>query len=106
MRMHNPPHPGCFIRDEIIGPLNLTVTAAARVLGVSRPAISNLLNGHADLSGEMAMRIEKAFGVNMDTLLRMQTAFEIAETRQRESEIRVKKYKPKPRRGAIEESAP
>ena len=92
MRMHTPPHPGCFIRDEIIEPLNLTVTAAARVLGVSRPAISNLLNGHADLSGEMAMRIEKAFGVNMDTLLRMQLAYDIALTRQNEKKIKVKRY--------------
>ena len=92
MRMHTPPHPGCFIRDEIIEPLNLTVTAAARALGVSRPAISNLLNGHADLSGEMAMRIEKAFGVNMDTLLRMQLSYDIARTRQNEKKIKVKRY--------------
>ncbi|MDP1858354.1 MAG: HigA family addiction module antitoxin [Gemmatimonadaceae bacterium] len=92
MRMLNPPHPGCFIRDEIIKPLNLTVPAAARVLGVSRPTISNLLNGHADLSGEMAMRIEKAFGVNMDTLLRMQLSYDIALTRQHEKKIKVKRY--------------
>lgn len=92
MRMRNPPHPGCFIRDEIIEPLQLTVTAAARVLGVSRPAISNLLNGHADLSSEMAMRIEKAFGVNMDTLLRMQLSYDIALTRQHEKRIKVKRY--------------
>jgi addiction module HigA family antidote len=70
--MHSPPHPGTFIRDEIIEPLALSVTEAARVLGVSRPAVSNLLNGNADLSGEMALRIEKAFGVSMDTLFRMQ----------------------------------
>ena len=92
MRMLNPPHPGSFIRDEIIDPLNLTVTAAARVLGVSRPAISNLLNGHADLSGEMAMRIEKAFAVNMDTLLRMQLSYDIALTRQHAKKIKVKRY--------------
>ena len=95
MRMHHPPHPGSFIRDEIIRPLDLSVTAAARVLGVSRPAVSNLLNGHADLSGEMAMRIEKAFGVSMDTLLRMQTSYEIAETRRKASRIRVKPFTPK-----------
>ena len=62
--------------------------------------------GRATLSSEMALRIEKAFGPSMDTLLRMQTAYEMAETRQRGSEIRVEKYKQKPRRGAIEESAP
>lgn len=92
MRMLNPPHPGCFIRDEIIDPLELSVTAAARVLGVSRPAISNLLNGHSDLSGEMAMRIEKAFGVSMDTLLRMQLSYDIAQARQQEKKIKVKRY--------------
>lgn len=92
MRMHHPPHPGSFIRDEIIRPLDLSVTAAARVLGVSRPAVSNLLNGHADLSGEMAMRIEKAFGVSMDTLLRMQLSYDIAQTRLQEKHIKVKRY--------------
>ena len=71
MRMKNPPHPGDFIRTEIISPANLTVTAAAEALGVSRPALSSLLNGKADLSGDMALRIEKGFGVKMDTLMRM-----------------------------------
>ena len=72
MRMLNPPHPGDFIRTEIIEPQGLSVTAAAGVLHVSRPALSSLLNGKADLSGDMALRIEKAFGVKMDTLMRMQ----------------------------------
>jgi len=84
MRMLNPRHPGCFIRDEIIDPLELSVTATARVLGVSRPAVSNLLNGHAELSGEMAKRIEKAFGVSMDTLMRMKLSYDIAQTRKQE----------------------
>ena len=89
--MKNPPHPGDFIRTEIIQPAGLTVTAAAAALRVSRPALSSLLNGNADLSGDMALRIEKAFGVKMDTLMRMQTAFDIAETRKRESKIRVRR---------------
>ncbi len=92
MPMKNPPHPGCFIRDEIIEPLELSVTAAARILRVSRPALSNLLNGHADLSGEMALRIEKAFGVNMETLMRMQSAYDIAKARKKESSIHVSRY--------------
>ena len=87
-----PPHPGIFIREEIVDPLKLTVTAAARILGVSRPAISNLLNGHAVLSAEMAMRIEKAFGVNMDTLMRMQLSYDIALTRRHEKQINVKRF--------------
>jgi addiction module HigA family antidote len=96
MRMLTSPHPGEFIKTEIIEPLGLSVTAAAEVLGVSRPALSNLLKGKADLSGEMALRIEKAFGPRMDTLMRMQSSFDIARTRQREKEIAVRRYPPSP----------
>jgi addiction module HigA family antidote len=67
------------------------VTAAATALGVSRPTLSSLLNGRAGLSGDMALRIEKAFGVKMDTLMRMQSAYDIAQTRQREKQIRVRR---------------
>ncbi len=81
MPMLKPPHPGLFIRTEIIAPLGLSVTAAAEALDVSRPALSSLLNGRADLSGDMALRIEKAFGPRMDTLMRMQSAYDIARTR-------------------------
>jgi addiction module HigA family antidote len=93
MPMFNPPHPGELIRTEIIEPLGLSVTAAAKVLCVSRPALSSLLNGKADLSGDMALRIEKAFGPKMDTLMRMQSAYDIARTRRRESKIRVRRYR-------------
>jgi addiction module HigA family antidote len=89
MPIKNPPHPGDFIRTEVIEPAGLTVTAAAAVLGVSRPALSSLLNGKASLSGEMALRLEKAFGIKMDTLMRMQSAYDIAQTRKREAAIRV-----------------
>jgi antitoxin HigA-1 len=88
-----PPHPGDFIRTEILDPLDLTVTAAAQVLQVSRPALSNLLNGQADLSGDMAVRLEKAFGVNLETLMRMQTSYDIALTRQRAKSITVRRYR-------------
>jgi addiction module HigA family antidote len=73
-RMLAPSHPGQFIRMEVIEPLGFTITAAARTLGVTRLALSAVLNGRAALSPEMALRVEKAFGVKMDTLLRMQTA--------------------------------
>src|SRR6266852_8051373 len=96
MRMARPAHPGRFIRMEVIEPLGLSVTKAAEVLGVTRPALSSLLNGRASLSPEMALRVEKAFGPKMDTLLRMQTAYEIAEAREREQEIKVKRYVAKP----------
>ena len=89
MPMKNPPHPGDFVRTEIIAPTGLSVTRAAVALKVSRTALSTLLNGRADLSGEMALRIEKAFGVKMDTLMRMQSAYEIARTRSRENEIQI-----------------
>ncbi len=89
--MKNPPHPGDFIRTEIIEPSGLSITAAASALRVSRPALSSLLNGKSDLSGEMALRLEKAFGVKMDTLMRMQASYDIAQTRKREKEIRVRR---------------
>ena len=92
MPMKNPPHPGDFIRTEIIEPAGLSVTAAASALQVSRPALSSLLNGRADLSGDMALRIEKAFGVKMDTLMRMQSSYDIAKTRKREKQIRLKRF--------------
>jgi antitoxin HigA-1 len=91
MPMKNPPHPGDFIRTEIIQPAGLSVTAAAIALHVSRPALSSLLNAKADLSGDMALRIEKAFGVQMDTLMRMQAAYDIAQTRKREKKIHVRR---------------
>jgi len=89
MPIKNPPHPGDFIRTEIIRPAGLSVTAAAAALHVSRPALSSLLNGKAGLSGDMALRIEKSFGVKMDTLIRMQASYDIAQTRKREKKIRV-----------------
>lgn len=91
MPMKNPPHPGEFIRTEIIEAAGLTVTAAARALHVSRPTLSSLLNGKADLSGDMALRMEKAFGLRMDTLMRMQSSYDIAQTRKREKQIRVRR---------------
>ena len=91
MPIKNPSHPGLFIRTEIIDAWRMSVTAAAAALGVSRPALSSLLNGKSDLSGEMALRIEKAFGVKMDTLMRMQNAYDIAQTRKRETTIKVRR---------------
>jgi addiction module HigA family antidote len=91
MPMKNPPHPGDFIRTEIMISAGLSVTAAAAALRVSRPALSNLLNGKAALSGEMAVRIEKAFGVRMDTLMRMQSSYDIAQARKLEKTIHVRR---------------
>ena len=89
-----PPHPGDFIRTEIIEDLGLSVTRTAEILGVRRATLSDLLNGHASLSPEMALRIEKAFQVSMDLLLRMQAWYDAARMRARESEITVQRYEP------------
>jgi addiction module HigA family antidote len=92
MRMLNPPPPGDFIRTEIVEPRGLSVTAVAQVLQVSRPALSSLLNRRADLSGDMTLRIERAFGAKMDTLMCMQASYDIARVRKQEGKIQVKRY--------------
>ena len=92
LRLKTPAHPGGFVRHEIIAPLELSVTQAAEVLGVTRPALSAFLNERSALSPEMALRIEKAFGVSMDTLMRMQNSYDIARARKREGEIEVARY--------------
>jgi addiction module HigA family antidote len=94
MEMKNPPHVGDVVQYEILEPLNLTITAAARVLGVSRPALSKLVNGRASLSPEMAVRIEKAFGPRMEHLMRMQHAHDLAEVRSKADRIHVDRYRP------------
>jgi antitoxin HigA-1 len=91
-RMKSPAHPGNFVRTQIIEPENLSVTDAARALGVTRSALSAFLHGHASLSPEMALRVEKAFGVRTDTLMRMQNSYSIAKTRLREGDVNVARY--------------
>ena len=89
-----PSHPGTFIREEILEPLGLSVARAAEVLDVRRATLSDVVNGHAALSPEMALRIEKAFSVSMDTLLRMQAWYDSAAMRERAAEIDVKPFTP------------
>ena len=87
-----PSHPGDFIRSEVVGELGLSVSKAARILGVRRATLSNVLNGKSALSPEMALRIEKAFGTSMDLLLRMQAWYDASLMRARAREIRVERY--------------
>jgi addiction module HigA family antidote len=94
-RIKDPAHPGGFVKAEIIEAHGLSVTDAAQALGVTRPALSKLLNERAHLSPEMALRIEKAFGVSVDTLMGMQSCFDIAQVRKREAEIQVVPFKGK-----------
>ena len=94
MPMKNPPHPGGLIKTEIIEALDLNVSKAADILKVRRATLSDLLHGKAALTPEMALRIEKAFGPDMNHLLRMQLAYDVAKTRERASEVDVKRYVP------------
>lgn len=87
-----PPHPGVFIREEILNPLELSISKAAEVLGVRRATLSDLVNAKSSVSPEMALRIEKAFGLNMDMLLKMQTWFDTCAMRERASEVKVAQY--------------
>jgi addiction module HigA family antidote len=94
MSMKNPPHPGDLIRTEVIEALGLSVSKAAAILKVRRATLSDLLRGKAALTPEMALRIEKAFGPDMDHLLRMQLAYDVSKMRQQARGISVKRYIP------------
>jgi addiction module HigA family antidote len=92
--MKNPPHPGDLIRTEIIEALGLSVSKAAQILKVRRATLSDLLHGKAALTPEMALRIEKAFGPDMNHLLRMQLAYDVARARLRSRALSIKRYIP------------
>lgn len=92
MPMKAPPHVGEFIRREILEELDLSITRAADVLKVRRATLSDLVNGKAALTAEMALRVEKAFSVSMDMLLRMQAAYDAAQVRSRADQIDVEPY--------------
>jgi addiction module HigA family antidote len=96
MPMKNPPHPGKVVRISCLEPLSLNVTAGAKVLGVSRQALSNLVNGRAGVSTEMAIRLAKAFGSTTETWIRLQAAYDVAQAQAREDEIQVERYEPQP----------
>ena len=92
MAMKNPPHPGLSIKENCLEPLGLNITEAAKVLGVARHALSRVLNGHAAISPEMAIRLEKAGWSNAEFWLRRQTAYNLVQARKREDQIKVKRY--------------
>jgi addiction module HigA family antidote len=91
MPMKNPPHPGLSVRLDCLEPLGLSVTKGAEALGVTRQALNNLVNGKAGISPEMAIRLAKAFGSNSETWLAMQMAYDLAQARQHEGEIKVQR---------------
>ena len=92
MPMKNPPHPGSLIKTEVIEALGLSVSKAAEILQVRRATLSDLLHGKAALTPDMALRIEKAFGPEMDHLLRMQLAYDVSKTREHAKDISIERY--------------
>ena len=96
MVMSNPPHPGRSIRENCLDPLDLSVTEAAKVLRVARHTLSRVLNGHAAISPEMAIRLEKAGWSNAEFWLRRQTTWDLVQARKDEGRINVKRYEPQP----------
>jgi len=95
MPMFAPPHPGLAIRHDCLEPLNLSITEGAKVLGVSRQALNNVVNGKAGISAEMAIRLDKAFGGGAETWLRIQTTYDLAQAMKRAGEIKVERVDPK-----------
>jgi antitoxin HigA-1 len=93
MKMHNPPHPGEIIRDQCLEPLGLTITAAAKGLGVTRKALSELLNGHSGVSPEMAIRLSKAFGGRPETWLQLQMQYDLRQAERRADSIEVTRFR-------------
>lgn len=94
MPMKDPPHPGLSIKMNCLEPLGLSVTEAATVLGVARHTLSRVLNGHAAISPEMAIRLEKVGWSNAEFWLRRQSAYDLAQARKREDAIKVERYEP------------
>jgi addiction module HigA family antidote len=92
MSMKNPPHPGTVIRELCLDPLDLTVTDAAKGLGVSRKALSELLNGHSGISAEMAVRLSKAFGGSAESWLKQQVQYDLAQIQEKADTIEVKRF--------------
>lgn len=96
MPMYDPPHPGLVVLNTCLEPLGLNISAGAQALGVSRQALSSLVNGRSSLSVEMALRLEKAFGSTAATWIRLQANYDIAQARKRADEIQVERYERQP----------
>ena len=94
MPMKNPPHPGLSVRHDCLEPLGLNVTEAAKRLGVSRKQLSDIVNGHAGISPEMAIRLDKACGAGADMWLRLQAAYDLAQAMKHADEIKVERLLP------------
>jgi addiction module HigA family antidote len=93
MAMKNPVHPGRILRADCIEPLGLTITEAAKALGVTRQALNNVVNGKSGISSEMAIRLSMAFGGDAETWLRVQMAYDLAQARKNESKIKIQRLR-------------
>lgn len=93
MPMKNPTHPGRIVRHDCLEPLGLSVTAGAKVLGVTRQALNNVINGKSGISPEMAIRLSKAFGSTPETWLRMQLSYDLAQARKHVDKIHVRRQR-------------
>ena len=93
MPIKRPPHPGLSVRHDCLEPLGLSVTDAAKKLGVSRKQLSDLLNGHCGISPEMAIRLHKAFGGGADTWFRLQAAYDLAQAMKKSKQIKVERIR-------------
>ena len=91
MPMKNPPHPGLSVRYDCLKPLGISVTQGAKILGVTRQALNNLVNGKAAISPEMAIRLDKAFGGGAETWLRLQAAYDLAQAEKHANKIKVRR---------------
>ncbi len=94
MAMKNPPHPGLSVRHDCLDPLGLSVTKAAKKLGISRKQLSAIVNGHSGISPEMAIRLDKAFGGSADTWFRLQAAYDLAQAMKTADRIKVERLSP------------
>ncbi|MBI5636594.1 MAG: HigA family addiction module antidote protein [Nitrospinae bacterium] len=95
MRMKRPPHPGLSVRHDCLEPLGLSVTEGAKILGVTRQALNNLVNGKGGISAEMAIRLDKAFGGGAETWLRLQMAYDLAGAEKKAGKMRVTRVRNK-----------
>ena len=91
MPMKNPPHPGLSVRHDCLEPLGISVTEGAKILGVTRQALNNLVNSKAAISPEMAIRLDKAFGGGAETWLRLQAAYDLAQAEKSADKIKVRR---------------
>ena len=93
MPMRNPTHPGRSIRNACLEPLGLSIVQGAKILGVTRQALNNVINGKSGISPEMSIRLSKAFGSTPETWLRMQLAYDLAQARKKESTIKIRRLR-------------